>query len=126
MRDSSQNATASAVRLTLNVSLSLSRARPFECGRYRLVFLDPLTGCAARCGPDGHGYKLELPKKWLLENRKIISTGLKMVKICAAAGRLTGLPLPSAAGLPTQAVSKAHVPDLMALGRHRFVLSRVT
>ena len=83
--------------------------REFLKDKYRLVFLDPVTGCAARCGPDGEGYKMEVPKKWLVENRKIISAGLRIVKICAAAGRLAGLPLPSAAGLPTQAVSRAEV-----------------
>jgi len=83
--------------------------REFLKDKYRLIFLDPVTGCAVRCGPDGDGYKLEMPKKWLVENRKIISAGLRIVKMCAAAGSLAGLPLPSAAGLPTQAVSKAEV-----------------
>ncbi len=83
--------------------------REFVKDKYRLVFLDPVTGCAVRCGPDGDGYKLEVPKKWLVDNLQIISVGLRIVKICAMAGRLTGLPLPSAAGLPTQAVSKAEV-----------------
>ena len=86
--------------------------REFVKDKYRLVFLDPVTGCAVRCGPDGDGYKLEVPKKWLVENRKIISAALHIVKSCAMAGRLAGLPLPSAAGLPTQAVSKAEVEAL--------------
>ena len=86
--------------------------REFLKDKYRLVFLDPVTGCAVRCGPDGEGYKLEVPKKWLVENRVIISAGLHIVKSCAMAGRLAGLPLPSAAGLPTQAVSKAEVEAL--------------
>jgi tRNA A-37 threonylcarbamoyl transferase component Bud32 len=83
--------------------------REFLKDKYRLVFLDPVNGCAVRCGPDGEGYKVEVPKKWLVENRKIISAGLRIVKMCAAAGRLAGLPLPSVAGLPTQAVSRAEV-----------------
>lgn len=83
--------------------------REFLKDKYRLVFLDPVTGYASHCGKDGQGYKLELPKKWLVENRATISAGLKVVKVCAAAGRLLGLPLPSAAGLPSQAVSKAEV-----------------
>jgi len=94
---------ASSSRLTQLVR------REFVKDKYRLVFLDPVTGCAAKCGSDGLGYKLELPKKWLVENRKIIGTGLKVVKLCAAAGRLAGLPLPSAEGLPSQALSKAEV-----------------
>ena len=86
--------------------------REFVKDKYRLVFLDPVSGCAVRCGPDGDGYKLEVPKKWLVENRKIISAALHIVKSCAMAGRLAGLPLPSAAGLPTEAVSKAEVEAL--------------
>ena len=86
--------------------------REFVKDKYRLVFLDPVTGCAVRCGPDGDGYKLEVPKKWLVENRKIISAALHIVKSCVMAGRLAGLPLPSAAGLPAQAVSKAEVEAL--------------
>eukprot|EP00900_Chrysochromulina_parva_P027468 jgi/Chrpa1/9355/Chrysochromulina_OHIO_Genome00016894-RA len=83
--------------------------REFLKDKYRLVFLDPVNGCAVRCGPDGNGYKLEMPKKWLIENRKIISAGLRIVKMTAAAGCVAGLPLGSVMGLPSQAVSKAEV-----------------
>jgi hypothetical protein len=83
--------------------------REFLKDKYRLVFLDPVTGCAVRCGPDGNGYKMEMPKKWLIENRKIISAGLRIVKMTAAAGCVAGLPLGSFKGLPSQAVSKAEV-----------------
>jgi serine/threonine protein kinase len=83
--------------------------REFLKDKYRLVFLDPVTGCAVPCGPDGDGYKLEMPKKWLVENRKIISAGLQIVKMTAAAGCVAGLPLESVKGLPSQAVSKAEV-----------------
>jgi hypothetical protein len=83
--------------------------REFVKDKYRLVFLDPVTGCAVRCGPEGNGYKLEVPKKWLVENRKIISAGLRIVKMTAAAGCVAGLPLEAVMGLPSQAVSKAEV-----------------
>jgi hypothetical protein len=83
--------------------------REFLKDKYRLVFLDPVTGCAVHCGSDGDGYKLEMPKKWLVENRKIISAGLRIVKMTAAAGCIAGLPLESVKGLPSQAVSKAEV-----------------
>jgi serine/threonine protein kinase len=83
--------------------------REFLKDKYRLVFLDPVTGCAVRCGSDGNGYKMEMPKKWLIENRKIISAGLRIVKMTAAAGCVAGLPLGSFKGLPSQAVSKAEV-----------------
>ena len=83
--------------------------REFLKDKYRLVFLDPVNGCAVRCGPEGNGYKLEMPKKWLVENRNIISAGLRIVKMTAAAGCVAGLPLGSVMGLPSQAVSKAEV-----------------
>jgi hypothetical protein len=83
--------------------------REFLKDKYRLVFLDPVSGRAVRCGPDGDGYKLEVSKKWLVENREIISYGLQIVKMSAAVGRAVGLPLPSASGLPSEVVSKAEV-----------------
>jgi hypothetical protein len=83
--------------------------REFLKDKYRLVFLDPVSGRAVRCGPDGDGYKLEMPKKWLVENHEIISYGLQIVKMSAAVGRAVGLPLPSASGLPSEVVSKAEV-----------------
>ena len=83
--------------------------REFLKDKYRLVFLDPVTGRAVRCGPDGDGYKLEVPKKWLVENRESISYVLQFVKMSAAVGRAVGLPLPSASGLPSEVVSKAEV-----------------
>ena len=83
--------------------------REFLKDKYRLVFLDPISGRAVRCGPDSDGYKLEVPKKWLVENREIISYGLQIVKMSAAVGRAVGLPLPSASGLPSEVVSKAEV-----------------
>ena len=89
--------------------MQMLRPREFVTDRYRLVFLDPVTGYATKSGPDGHGYRVELPKKWLVENRKYINNGLKFIKLAAAAGKLVGLPLPSCAGLPTNIVSKAEV-----------------
>jgi serine/threonine protein kinase len=83
--------------------------REFLKDKYRLVFLDPVSGRAVRCGPDGDGNKLEMPKKWLVENHEIISYGLQIVKMSAAVGRAVGLPLPSASGLPSEVVSKAEV-----------------
>ena len=89
----------------------LLRLRPqkFLKDKYRLTFLDPVSGYATRCGPDGKGYALELPKKWIVDNRKYIDYGLKLVKISAASGRLLGLPIASAADLPSSIVSQAEL-----------------
>ena len=57
---------------------------------------------------DGDGYRLELPKKWIVEHARVLGDGLKIVKLAAAAGRLVGLPLPTV-GLPAEIISKAEV-----------------
>jgi hypothetical protein len=87
-------------------------AKGFIKDKYRLVFLDPVSGCATPTGPDGSGYVVELPTKWLAEHAKHISDGLKVAKLFIAAGRLAGLPLPEMDGMPKEVVSKA---ELMAL-----------
>ena len=91
------------------LSRLLNRARAFVKDRYRLVFLDPVTGCATSCGREGKGYLLELPKKWIVDNYRFINDGMKVVKLAAANGTLVGLPLLECLGLPSQVVSKAEV-----------------
>ena len=89
--------------------LTVSGGRGLLQDAYRLVFLDPVSGCAVPTGPDQLGYRITLPKQWLLDNASFINDGLKIVKLAAAAGRLSGLPLPHAACLPSQVVSKAEL-----------------
>ena len=52
----------------------LRKPRDYITNKYRLVFLDPVTGFATKTGPDGHGYQLEVPKAWLVENKRYIDT----------------------------------------------------
>jgi tRNA A-37 threonylcarbamoyl transferase component Bud32 len=92
----------------------MHRMDAFVKDRYRLFFLDPVSGCATPTGPDGSGYEVELPTKWLVEHAKHISDGLKVAKLVMSAGRLLGLPLVSLAidaidnaGLPSEAMSQA-------------------
>ena len=96
----------------------LHRTKGYVKDRYRLVFLDPVTGSAVPTGPDSDGYRLELTKQWLIDHRKTLNDGIKVVKMAAAAGRLAGLPLPATVGLPSEIVSKAEVrfPVLFAGG----------
>ena len=42
----------------------IHRATGFVKDKYRLVFLDPVSGIATPTGPDGEGYVVELPSKW--------------------------------------------------------------
>ena len=80
-------------RARSKLSRLLNRARTIVKDRYRLVFLDPVTGCATSCGREGKGYLLELPKKWIVDNYRFINDGMKVVKLAAANGTLVGLPL---------------------------------
>jgi len=93
----------------------VSKVKGYVKDRYRLVFLDPVTGMAVPSGPEGDGYRLELPIKWLVENKKKIDDGLKVVKLLAAAGRVSGLPLPQTRCLPSELVSKAEAQAVAAL-----------
>ena len=47
----------------------IHRAKGFVKDKYRLIFLDPVTGCAVPSGPGGGGYQLTLPSTWLIEHR---------------------------------------------------------
>ena len=93
----------------------VSTVKGYVKDRYRLVFLDPVTGMAVPSGPEGDGYRLELPIKWLVENKKKIDDGLKVVKLLTAAGRVSGLPLPHTRCLPSELVSKAEAQAVAAL-----------
>ena len=82
------------------------RAKGYVKDKYRLVFLDPVTGCAVPSGPGGDGYQLTLPSSWLIEHRKAIADGIKVFKVAVAMGRAVGLPLPGTDDLPSEVVSK--------------------
>jgi hypothetical protein len=73
----------------------LHRVESVVKDKYRLVFLDPVTGCYVRTGPEGDGYHIELPQAWLMQHHKRIADGLTIIKWTAALGRIAGLPLPS-------------------------------
>ena len=49
--------------------------------RHRLAFLDPVTGTAVPCGPDGQGYVLKLPSKFLQQHGSKIRDGLIVLKL---------------------------------------------
>ena len=70
----------------------IHRAKGFVKDKYRLIFLDPVTGCAVPSGPGGGGYQLTLPSTWLIEHRNAIADGIKVFKAAVAMGRAVGLP----------------------------------
>ena len=49
--------------------------------RHRLIFLDPVTGTAVPCGPDGQGYVLKLPSHFLQQHGSKIRDGLIVLKL---------------------------------------------
>ena len=49
--------------------------------RHRLTFLDPVTGTAVPCGPDGQGYVLKLPSHFLQQHGSKIRDGLIVLKL---------------------------------------------
>ena len=96
--------------------------------RYRIVFLDAVTGHCVPCGPDGFGYVKDcplnlkrlpiflecclcpaqlatLPKAWLIEHGPRIRDGLLVLRLMVSTGRLAGLPI-DAGCLPREVVSK--------------------
>ena len=83
----------------------LHRSKSFLKDLYRLVFLDPVSGCATRTGPEGDGYRLELPSRWLVKHAQHLSDGLKVAKFAIKAGRMCGLPL-DVDGLPAEVVGQ--------------------
>ena len=96
----------------------LMRPKDFVVDTYRLIFLDAVTGYATPTGPPDahgrrHGYRIRLPKDWLVENLPYINAGMQMVKMAAAVGRLSGLPIPYE-GLPTTIVAAAELQALDA------------
>ena len=55
--------------------------------------------CTSRCGPDGLGYKIELPKKWLMENRKFIDDGYATEEVRTRTRALARLAFPEAVAI---------------------------
>ena len=91
------------------------RAKGFVKDKYRLVFLDPVTGCAVPSGPEGDGYQLTLPSTWLVEHRNAIADGIKVFKAAVAMGKAVGLPLPGTDALPKEVVSKQELEAVEAV-----------
>jgi hypothetical protein len=93
----------------------IHRAKGFVKDKYRLVFLDPVTGCAVPSGPEGDGYQLTLPSTWLIEHRNAIADGIKVFKAAVAMGKAVGLPLPGTDALPKEVVSKKELEAVHAV-----------
>ncbi|KOO30789.1 hypothetical protein Ctob_015928, partial [Chrysochromulina tobinii] len=66
--------------------------------RVRIFFVDPLTYTVAKTHPndkgEAEGFELTFPKEWVVKAMPYIKLGLTVLKVAAAAGKLTGLPIP--------------------------------
>ena len=66
--------------------------------RVRIFFVDPLTYTVAKTHPndkgEAEGFELTFPKEWVVKAMPYIKLGLTALKVAAAAGKLTGFPIP--------------------------------
>jgi hypothetical protein len=66
--------------------------------RVRIFFVDPLTYTVAETRPndkgEAEGFELTFPKKWVVKAMPYVKLGLTALKVAAAAGKLTGFPVP--------------------------------
>jgi hypothetical protein len=66
--------------------------------RVRIFFVDPLTYTVAKTHPndkgEAEGFELTFPKEWVVKAMPYIKLGLTVLKVAAAAGKLTGFPVP--------------------------------
>jgi len=70
----------------------------FTQDKFMLTFICPVSLCVVECGPDGLGWEVAEPKKWVKKWGPALLVTLKVLQVAAMAGRLLGLPIPC---LPT-------------------------
>jgi hypothetical protein len=59
-----------------------------------MVVVCPLTLCVVPCGPDGVGWEVAMPKKWVKEWGPAILFSIYVLQAAVLAGRVVGIPLP--------------------------------
>ena len=63
-----------------------------------MVVVCPVTLCTVQCGPDGVGWEVNLPKKWVKQWGPAILFSVYVLQAAALAGRVVGIPLPPMPG----------------------------
>ena len=61
-----------------------------------LVFVCPVTLNVVDCGPNGDGWEVTNPKKWVKKWGPAILFTVKLLQLALVAGRILGLPVPAA------------------------------
>jgi hypothetical protein len=59
-----------------------------------VVVVCPVTLCVVPCGPDGVGWEVAMPKKWVKEWGLAILFSIYVLQAAVLAGRIVGIPLP--------------------------------
>jgi hypothetical protein len=59
-----------------------------------MVVVCPVTLCVVPCGPDGVGWEVAMPKKWVKEWGPAILFSIYVLQAAVLAGRVVGIPLP--------------------------------
>jgi hypothetical protein len=59
-----------------------------------MVVVCPVTFCVVPCGPDGVGWEVAMPKKWVKEWGPAILFSIYVLQAAVLAGRAVGIPLP--------------------------------
>jgi hypothetical protein len=59
-----------------------------------MVVVCPVTFCVVPCGPDGAGWEVAMPKKWVKEWGPAILLSIYVLQAAVVAGRAVGIPLP--------------------------------
>jgi hypothetical protein len=59
-----------------------------------MVVVCPVTFCVVPCGPDGVGWEVAMPKKWVKEWGPAILFSIYVLQAAVVAGRVVGIPLP--------------------------------
>jgi hypothetical protein len=72
-------------------------SNPMKCllqAPLMLVVVCPVTFCVVPCGPDGVGWEVAMPKKWVKEWGPAILFSIYVLQAAVLAGRVMGIPLP--------------------------------
>jgi type II secretory pathway pseudopilin PulG len=72
-------------------------SNPIKCllqAPLMMVVVCPVTFCVVPCGPDGVGWEVAMPKKWVKEWGPAILFSIYVLQAAVVAGRAVGIPLP--------------------------------
>jgi hypothetical protein len=72
-------------------------SNPMKClfqAPLMMVVVCPVTLCVVPCGPDGVGWEVAMPKKWVKEWGPAILFSIYVLQAAVVAGRVVGIPLP--------------------------------